>query len=229
MFGNRYLRAATTALAGGVLAEAILIRLGQTYGSTARERTMSLPGDALVPHPTVITDHAITIDAPAGYVWPWLAQMGWHRGGWYTARWVDKLLFPTNGPSATRVIPELQDIRVGDFIPDGAPETKCGLIVEQLEPNRALVLRSTSHLPPSWRAKHKAELDWSWVFVLRPLDGGRRTRFHLRSRWTTTPWWFTLGGRLGIVPADFVMSHDMLRGVQKRAEALAREPAGRER
>jgi hypothetical protein len=34
-------------------------------------------------------------------------------------------------------------------------------------------------------------------------------------------WWFTLGGRLGIVPADFVMSWDHLRGVKARAEGLA--------
>jgi hypothetical protein len=55
-----------------------------------------------------------------------------------------------------------------------------------------------------------------------PLDGGRRTRYLFRSRWITSPWWFTLGGRLGIVPADFVMSRDHLRGVKARAEGLAR-------
>ena len=57
--------------------------------------------------------------------------------------------------------------------------------------------------------------------MLTPLAGGRRTRFHFRSRWVTTPWWFSLGGWLGIVPADFVMSRDHLRNVKKRAEHLA--------
>lgn len=223
MLKNRYARGATTTLATGLVGEAILIRLGQTYGSTADERAMHLPGDEIIAHPTVTTNHAITIDAPPESVWPWLAQMGWHRGGWYTARWVDRLLFAANWPSANRVIPELQDVQVGDFIPDGPPETKCGLIVEQVEPNRVLVLHSTSHLPASWRAKHKAALDWSWVFVLGPLDEGTRTRYHFRSRWTTAPWWFTAGGWLGIVPADFIMSHDMLKGVKSRAEALAHE------
>ena len=80
-------------------------------------------------------------------VWPWLVQMGWGRGGWYTARWVDRLLFPANGPSADRIVPELQHLRMGDFIPDGPPDTECGLVVEVLEPNEALVLHSTSHLP----------------------------------------------------------------------------------
>ena len=110
---------------------------------------------------------------------------------------------------------------MGDFIPDGAPETKCGFVVEQLERGRGMALHSTSHLPASWR--EKASLDWSWTFVLVPLDRGRRTRFLFRSRWVTSPWWLTLGGWLGIVPADLVMSHDMLHGVKDRAEALARE------
>lgn len=43
-----------------------------------------------------------------------------------------------------------------------------------------------------------------------------------RSRWSTAPWWLTLGGWLAIVPADVVMSRDMRRGVGARAEALHR-------
>jgi hypothetical protein len=197
-------------------AEAVMIHLGRTYGSTVAERAATLPGDGIVGDPNVVTDHAITIDAPPAAVWPWLVQMGWGRGGWYTARWVDRLLFPDNGPAAVRIIPELQDIGVGTFIPDGPPETECGLYVEEIERERSLVLHSNSHLPKSWR-RHAA-LDWSWAFVLTPLDGGNRTRFHFRSRWTTSPWLLTAGGWLGIVPADFIMSRDMLRGVKQRAE-----------
>ena len=205
----------------GIGTEAVLIRLGRTYGSTRAEREDVLPGDDIIAEPVVVTDHAITIGAPPSSVWPWLVQMGWGRAGWYTARWVDRLLFPANGPSAERVVPELQDIEVGTFIPDGAPETECGLYVEVLEPERSLVLHSNSHLPLSWR--DRAGMDWSWAFVLTPLEGGRRTRFHFRSRWTTRPWWLTAGGWLAVVPADFVMSRDMLRGVRRRAESLARD------
>jgi len=205
------------AVGAAVVGEAVLIHLGRTYGSKARERDLVLPGDRIVGCPQVVTDHAVTIAAPPSAVWPWLLQMGWGRGGWYTARWVDRLLFPANGPSAEAVVPELQDLAVGDFIPDGPPETECGMVVEQLEPERALVLHSNSHLPLSWR--DRAELDWSWAFVLHPLDDGRRTRFHFRSRWTTAPWWFTLGGWLVVVPADFVMSRAMLCGIRRRAES----------
>jgi hypothetical protein len=35
----------------------------------------------------MITTHTITIDTPPEGIWPWLVQMGWHRGQWYTARW----------------------------------------------------------------------------------------------------------------------------------------------
>ncbi len=205
------------------LGEAALIHLGRTYGATKEERALALPGDHIVSAPNVITDHAVTINAPPTAVWPLLVQMGWGRAGWYTARWVDRLLFPNNGPSADRIIPELQDIGIGTFIPDGAPETKCGLIVEELERERTLVLHSNSHLPMSWR-KH-ATLDWSWTFVLTPLDEGCRTRFHFRSRWTTRPWWLTVGGFVVVVPADFVMSRDMLRGVKMRAERMRHQPS----
>ncbi len=200
----------------GGLAEVGLIHLGRTYGSTPAERSTRLPGDDVIVAPKVQTDHAVTIDAPPSAVWPWLLQMGWGRGGWYTARWVDRLLFPANGPSAEWIVPDLQHLEVGSFIPDGPPETECGLHVVHIEPERALVLRSNSHLPLSWR--DRATLDWTWTFALTPVDHGDRTRFHFRSRWVTEPWWFTLGGWLAVVPADFVMSRDMLRGVRARAE-----------
>ena len=216
---------AAVLMGGAALSEAALIHLGRTYGSTPEERAMRLPGDDIVAKPGVVTNHAITIDAPPEDVWPWTVQMGWGRAGWYTARWVDRLLFPANAPSATAVIAELQDLNVGDFVPDGAPETKTGFIVEELIPNRALVLHSTSHLPASWRDSKRAVLDWSWTFVLTPIDDGRRTRYLFRSRWTTSPWWFTLGGWMAIVPADFVMSRDHLHGVKNRAEQLARSRA----
>ena len=215
------IRTGLAALTGAAVAEATLVHLGRTYGSTPAERHLVLPGDDLVGDPVVVTNHAITIDAPPELVWPWVVQMGWGRAGWYTARWVDRLLFPDNGPAADEILPEWQDLQVGDFVPDGAPETKTGFIVDQLLPNRALVLHSTSHLPGSWREQQRAALDWSWAFHLTPVDGGHRTRYQFRSRWTTSPWWFTLGGWLAIVPADFVMSRDHLRGIKGRAEHLA--------
>ncbi len=82
---------ATAALVG---AYAVFHRLGSVSGSTARERGRSLPGDDLIDQPSLVTNHAATLDAPPEQVWPWLTQVGWHRGGWYTPRWVDRLFFP---------------------------------------------------------------------------------------------------------------------------------------
>lgn len=220
MTGRPALRnAGALIVSSALVTEATLFHLGRTYGSTSAERAARLIGDDLVAHPSVVTNHAITIDARPDHVWPWLVQMGWGRAAWYTARWVDRLLFPANGPSATKLLAEFQELRVGDFVPDGAPETNCGFIVEELIPDRTLVLRSTSHLPASWR--DRAVLDWSWAFYLTPLEGGR-TRYLFRSRWATSPWWLTLGGWFGIVPADFVMARDHLHGVKQRAEGLER-------
>ena len=131
----------------------------------SHERRARMPGDDIVPRPQFVITHAITIEAPAAAVWPWLVQMGWHRGGWYTARWVDELLFPANRASADHIVEELQDLQVGDFIPDGSPESECGFTVEQLASPRLLVLHSTSHLPLEWRRSGKASVDWTWVFT----------------------------------------------------------------
>ena len=197
---------------------AVLHRLGRTYGSTAEERAAWLPGDEVVEQPQLVADHAITIDVPPDRVWPWLMQVGWHRGGWYTARWVDALLFPANAASVEHLVPELQHLAVGDVVPDGPPESGCGFDVVELETDHHLVLHSTTHLPLTWRTRYGAAVDWSWTFVLHPLDDGRRTRFQFRWRARTAPWWLQVLSWTALPPADLVMSRDMLHGLKRRAE-----------
>jgi hypothetical protein len=194
----------------------VAYRLGRTYGSTAAERRARMPGDDLVDRPQVACTHAATIPALPDRIWPWLVQVGWHRGGWYTPRWVDVLLFPDNRPSAEAILEEYQTLRVGDVVPDGAPETECGFVVREVAPEHHLLLESTTHLPLSWRRKGTARLHWTWCFSLRPVDGGRATRFVFRWRARTGPWWFTAGAHLLIVPADFIMSRGMMRGLRIR-------------
>lgn len=189
--------------------------LGLTYGSTVEERRRAMPGDDVVRRAGVIATHAATLPAPPERVWPWLQQVGWHRGGWYTPRWVDALLFPANAPSADRLL-GLVDLAIGDFVPDGPPETECGFDVVHVEFARSLVLESRTHLPLSWRLRHLAALHWTWSFVLAPVDGGRATRLAFRWRASTSPWWLTAGTHAVIVPADLVMSTGMLRGLSRR-------------
>jgi hypothetical protein len=191
--------------------------LGRTYGATRAERRRSLPGDGLCTDPHIVTTHAVTIDATPEHVWPWLVQMGWGRGQWYTARWVDRLLFPDNGPSADVLVAEWQRLAVGDRILDGPPEADCAFVVDALDPPRHLVLHSVEHLPPGWADRFGAGIDWTWAFVLDPVAGGR-TRFLFRTRVRLRPWWVTAAYWTAIVPADFVMSRQMLHGVRERAE-----------
>ena len=203
---------------------AALDRLGQRPGSTAAERLAPLPGDELVQHPSLVTNHAILIDAAPDQVWPWLTQMGWHRAGWYTPQWVDRLLVPGNWASADVLQSGLvRDLRPGDTIPDGPPGT-AWFVVERVEPPYLLVLHSTSHLPPGWRERYGAQLDWSWTFRLTGAESDRagggegRTRLLVRSRGLVRPGWLDIGYRALIVPADHVMATGMLRGVKRRVE-----------
>ena len=97
--------------------------LGRRAGSTAEERRMRMPGDELVTQQHILTNHAITIKATPEEVWPWLTQMGWHLGGYYTPEWVDQLLFPQNWPSLDHLDPALlRTLDVGTPSPTGHPE-----------------------------------------------------------------------------------------------------------
>jgi hypothetical protein len=75
------------------------------------ERWRSLPGDGFIPAAESMLTHGISIRRPRSEVWPWLVQMGAGRAGWYSYDQVD------NGDrqSAERIVPELQQIRVGDI------------------------------------------------------------------------------------------------------------------
>jgi hypothetical protein len=211
------MRWGTMTLVGAGGAYTALQVLGRRAGSTAAERRAAVPGDEIVQCPQLRTDHAVTVDAPPDAVWPWLTQMGWHRAGWYTPRWVDRLLFPDNWASLDRLDPALtRDPQVGDSIPDGPPGTARYDVV-QARPPELLVLRSTTHLPPGWDVRYDARFEWTWCFRLTHVGGGR-TRLHLRVRGRGAPWWFIALYVAALVPADYVMATGMLRGLKSRAE-----------
>ena len=200
-------------------AYAAITYLGLTWGSTREERRKTLPGDDLIGDPMLCTNHAVTIDVPPREVWPWLIQMGWGRAGWYTYRWVDRLLFPDNGPSANGILDEHQHLAIGDRVPDGRPETDCYFTVEMLEQDALIVLRSRSHLPPRPR---NAWMDWTWTYALTPTERGG-TRLHMRSRLTLGPPWLAFLYKAAI-GSDFIMGRSHLLGIKRRAEGSVRVP-----
>jgi hypothetical protein len=113
----------------------------------------------------------------------------------------------------------LRTLEFGDTIPDGPPGTAEFVVVE-VDPPHALVLRSTTHVPPVWRERFGAKIDWTWSFRLTELPGGR-SRLQLRVRGRTAPRWLTAAYLATIIPADYVMSGGMLRGIKRRAQAGA--------
>jgi hypothetical protein len=172
-----------------------------TWGATSDEAASVLPGDELLEHPDAVSTRAVTIDAPAAAVWPWLAQMGPSpRGGAYTYDWIENLL-GLDMHSVDRVLPEFQHPQLGDTIGFGSNRMR----LDRVEPERVL----------SWRSE---DGNWVWTFVLHEHDG--TTRLISRNRFRLP----TLAARIGMLPmgpASLVMERKMLLGVKARAERLA--------
>ena len=150
---------------------------------------------------------SIDIDARPEHIWPWLVQMGYQRGGLYSYDWLDRLFGYLDRPSARRLLPEHQQLRVGDVIPIGRGR---GFPVQSIDPYRSLVLGG-----------REPGVEWSWEFALEPI-GRERTRLTSQSRlqipaglrWRLFLW--------VLRPAAFIMTRQMLRGLEQRSEALAR-------
>jgi hypothetical protein len=175
-----------------------------TWGATPDEAARAMPGDDLLADPDVQTTRAITIDAPPSAVWPWLVQMGSSRGGAYTYDWIENLL-GLDMHSAHEILPEFQDLAVGDVEPLG--NNGPALRVEVLETERAMVLRSVDG-------------NWVWAFGLYPEDD--RTRLVSRNRLTAP------SGHRGarvmnalLEPGSLIMERKMLIGIRDRAERRA--------
>jgi hypothetical protein len=183
-----------------------LRRWFRSWGAMSHEIMRRQSGDAWVTAPSYETNLAITIQAQARDVWPWLVQMGFRRGGLYSYDWLDRLFGYLDRPSADRVLPEFQRLEVGDTIPIGRAG---GFPVRSIDPNRSLLLAGEAD---SFR--------WSWEFRLDPIDE-RRTRLSSRNR-AHVPATFGSWCLLRVLePAAFLMTRRMLIGIARRAEALA--------
>jgi len=206
---TRRARASVFTVAGLAAAYAWVGRPWQLHwGATAAEVEVPLPGDDLLPHPDVVATRAITVQASPGQVWPWIVQLGQGRGGFYSYDWLENLV-GCRIHSAGRIVPEWQNLRVGDEV-RLAPEV--GLEVAQLAPAGALVLRGgvpIGSTPPPY--------DFTWAFVLQATNP-EVTRLLVRERWQYTRAWTWLM----VEPMEaisFVMHQRMLRGIRDRVAA----------
>lgn len=177
-----------------------------------------------------VVTHAITINASPARVWPWLAQMGAGRAGWYSYDWID------NGgdPSANVILAAYQHVAPGDILP-ATPGMTDAFRVAAVSPPRDLVLTV-----PEPNGGNQV----SWEFLLQQLDQGN-TRLIVRGR-ISHRWPGSIlerarpPGRLILIEriyetlvrtprplmllaagfGHYMMQARMLRGIKRRAEEI---------
>jgi hypothetical protein len=186
------------------------------WGATPEEVASALPGDGLHRDAQFVATRAVTIGAPPDAVWPWIVQVGSRRAGWYSNDLLDNL----GRPSATTIVPELQGLEVGQWVPMspfGTPSERTAFRVDSFDTGRWLL----------W-----TKPDSSWAWSLSPVDGGR-TRLVSRVH-AVYDWEHPVSALAGIVLlefGDFAMMRRMLLGIKSRAESAVdrhRAPGVRE-
>jgi hypothetical protein len=178
------------------------------WGATTPEIAAVLPGDAFFPHAQFKATRAITIDAPPDAVWPWLVQVGCLRAGFYSNDLLDNL----GHPSATAILPALQHLQTGQWVPMSPAAT----------PTDRTAFKVHSFEVGEWLLWSKPDSTWAWRLTPASSNGTRLvTRVH-----AVYDWQHPLTAVLGVLLmefGDFAMLRRMLRGIKARAEALAQD------
>lgn len=175
-----------------------------TWGAELAEIESAMPGDELLPEAPLVTTRAVTIDCEPEAIWPWLVQMGPGRGGVYTYDWIENVL-GLNMHSADRILPEFQDLKVGDTMPMGKKGPR--MRIKILEPDTAMVMRSEDGA-------------WVWAFGLYRHPTADVTRLVSRNRIAAPPSGPAARAffRYVMEPGSLVMERKMLLGIKKCVE-----------
>jgi hypothetical protein len=186
----------------------------RAWGATTQEVNAPMPGDELVPPPSMQTTHAVTIRATPEQIYPWIKQIGVERGGMYSYDALENL-FGLKVHTIKQIVPALQTLKPGDFMPftphDFMVKPGPGVWVVSMEENRTLLgcmgmANEQPQVCPS-----------TWQFLLVPQGDGT-TRLILRS---TNPAGGSMladaGSKLwGGIP--FIMERKMLLTLKECAE-----------
>ena len=196
---------AVAALVAVVLFLAWYARRSDSWGATAEEAAMDLPGDEWLkggPPARVRMTRATWIEAPAEKTWRWVAQMG--RGaGWYSYDRLD------NGgrPSARHIVSWIPEARLGDAAVIG--------YLRHLVPGRELAwwIGGTRFLGSRFRG----------VMFYRVIGEGDRSRLVVRIQSDVA------GPIAGLAcwlfrSIDGFMARRQMVGFKRRAERTARIP-----
>ena len=192
----------------------------QRWGATDAELVRPLPGDEIIPNAAAQETRAITIHATPDRLWPWLAQLGQDRGGFYSYDLLENLV-GCEMPTMDVLRPDKQQWRLGDKLWMYPPEKAEGIgfaTLRAYEPGRVLGFAARS----TGTALDQPE-DGSWTFVLEPV-GDSATRLLVRGRGAT--------GRslLGVAfdrsifePAHFAMERRTMIGLKQLVEVGERD------
>jgi len=199
---------------------------------------MEFPGKDRIDNPIFDLKYGIEIEAGAHEVWPWIIQVGYHRGGWYIDTWWDQVIqkyfWPkvvpkeargTYKPPAFEILSEYQSLRTGDIVPDGPPGSAYYEVIS-IQENQHLLLYATSHfkyMAPQFVYKTRfAPIGcFYWAFILRELHD-RRTKL--------ISWWQAEGQpriifqivKPFISLIDRFHQREILKGIKRRAERSVR-------
>ena len=209
-------RLAPVAVLVGAYALAVRPRLLR-WGATDAEIDRAYPGGDLIAGGVRGATMAVTIDAPPARVWPWLAQMGTNRGGWYSWDRLDNW----GRSSAGRIHPEWQEISLGDRL-WGSRDGSQSWEVAALEHERFLGLRMSLDLlgrPFDPRgARPRFYTDSTWGFLLEELPNSR-TRLVVSGYWSLRPRWLEpILSFLFLEPSHWIMQTRQFANLKRRAE-----------
>jgi hypothetical protein len=196
------------------MATPFLQRTRGHFGLTVEAASRARQGDELIPDPHWSWTHAVEIAADPDEVWPWVAQLGADRAGFYSYQWLENLA-GCNLTNAQMVHTEWAH-RVGDRLV--LHPSMPSIPIVSVEPGRALVAFAPAD--EAARAEGRPFAEVSWAFLLEPLAPGRcRLVSRFRTSYSSDLFTRITQGPALLEPIGFAMDRRMLFGIKERVSS----------